>query len=158
MVSIRLAQAGDLLLMGNQPGGQRLSLLKRSYGLVHATLAMSDAAFSAFETESAEAPFAMGGVLALPEGVAETWFLVRPGGLPAHLLTGVLHFGKRLYAACPMPVICCVRVDNPAGQRLARLLGFLETERRHGAAGEWQEWQRPWGKSSKDYSAAATVG
>lgn len=88
-----------------------------------------------------KAPIAIGGVLiSSPDLPGSAWLDVLPG-LGSRVLPLALMMRKcigRAAARHGPGVVCAVRDDNPEGQRLARLLGFVETDRRCGRLVEWR--------------------
>ena len=79
-------------------------------------------------------PLAIGGVVS-----GRCWLSLVPGArrrmLPLVRLMDCAR-AREQRVGTPRP-LCVVRDDNPAGQRLARLLGFAPTERAAGALREW---------------------
>jgi len=88
-------------------------------------------------------PVAIGGAIGgdLGATMPRIWLSITPD-IGARLPAAMRAMRRVLAAeAAPSRVLACsVRDDNPTGQRLARLLGFMATET---AAGPLREWRRP---------------
>lgn len=128
------AEAAHVLAMMATPE-LRLTLPRSHYRLVLAQLLVSDA-YAFFVDSEAAAPVAIVGMAPVGDGTRDCWLLISPAA--ASRMGRFVRAVERLLAG-HTGCICFVRPDNPQGQRLAALLGFVPEDH---FVGRHQRWRR----------------